>query len=257
MSKHTLIIFTILFLSSTVLFGQQTENEKAAAELYNDANKLGKSGQYEAALKKYDEALVLEQDPRFYFQKSKTLKKLRKFSEAEVTLKKSLEIDPNYIASYWGLGTNYFSLKKYDQAIVNFKKYIELSDNKKNINKMKVYVSRSYSKLGEEAYNNGSYLKAIEYFNNAVNYYNYDAAYLKLAKSYIELGEFDKGLEAADKAINYRTSKSKISKGAPYYYKGLAFKGKDEVDKAKENFQKSSKDKQYKVSSEYELKNLK
>ena len=93
--------------------------------------------------------------------------------------------------------------------------------------------------------------------NEAVNNYNYDAAYLTLAEIYVELGKYDKSLSAADNAINYRTSKSKISKGAPYYYKGLAFKGKDEVDKAKENFQIASKDKQYKSSSEYELKNLK
>ena len=258
MKKHSSVLMTLLlFALSTVMYSQQTAMNSEAGKLYNEGNKLVKSGQYEGALAKYDEALTIDQHPNIYYQKSIALKKLRKFNYAEAALKKCIEADPNFVSAYSGLGTTYYSLKKYQEAINNFEKYIELSNNEKQNKKIKKFIGLSYTQLGQAEKRDGKHEKAIVYLKEAVNNYNYDAAYLTLAEIYVELGNYDKSLTAADNAINYRTSKSKISKGAPYYYKGLAFKGKDEVDKAKENFQIASKDKQYKSSSEYELKNLK
>ena len=89
--------------------------------------------------------------------------------------------------------------------------------------------------------------------NEAVKNYKYDSAYLALAEIYNDLGKYSQALTAADNAINNR---KKISKGAGYYYKGLAFKGLDNKTKAIENFKISVKDKTYKASSKYELKLL-
>ena len=95
--------------------------------------------------------------------------------------------------------------------------------------------------------------QAVDYLQKAVDNSNYDAAYLSLAKVYSDLGEYDKVIEAAQNALKYRTS---IGKGGPYYYLGLAYKNKKELDKAKEMFTKAKTDATYKKLSEYELTSL-
>ncbi|MEN8193009.1 MAG: tetratricopeptide repeat protein [Bacteroidota bacterium] len=254
MTKFRSIFLTILFTLSISIFGQSAEMNPDAAKLYNEGNSLVKAGQYNEALGKYDQALAIEPNVKMYYQKSVAQKKLRKFKDAEQTLLKGIELDPNFISSYTGLGTTYYSLKEYGKAIDNFNKYIEKSDNPKQNKKIQKYVGLSYTQLGQASKADGNYEEAVGHLLEATKNYEYDAAYLSLAEIYNELGKYDEALQAADKAINVR---KKIAKGAPYYYKGLAFKGLGNKEKAKENFTIAAKDKQYKNSANYELKNLK
>ena len=96
--------------------------------------------------------------------------------------------------------------------------------------------------------------KGIEYLKKAVENDNYDAAYLSLAKVYSELGRYDEAITAAQNALKYR---SKITKGGPYYYIGVSYKGKGDMNKAKENFKLASGDPTYKKTADYELGSLK
>jgi tetratricopeptide (TPR) repeat protein len=250
--KNIVKIAALLIFVSSLIFAQEMKPE--AATLYNAGNKLLKSGQYNGAIAKYDSSLAIQEHPNTLYQKSIALKKLRKFNEAEKALTRCIELNPDFVAAYSGLGTTYYSLKKYQLAIDNFQKYIEKTDNEKSKKKVKKFIGLAYTQLGQEAKRNGKHKKAIEYLMEAVKNYKYDSAYLALAEIYIELGEFEKALQAADNAINYR---KKISKGAGYYYKGLAFKGLGDKEKARENFKISVKDRTYKANSKYELKQLK
>jgi len=252
MNKLSISILSLILFSASFLFGQDMSQE--AAPLYNEGNKLIKSGQYNAAIEKYDAAIAIQGHEKIFYQKSVALKKLRKFNDAEKALLKCVELNPDFVAGYSGLGTTYYSLKKYQLAVDNFNKYIERTDNEKSKTKIKKFVGLSYTQLGQSAKRDGKHQKAINYLNEAVKNYKYDSAYLALAEINIELGKYNDALSAADNAINNR---KKISKGAGYYYKGLAFKGLEDKDKAKENFKVSVKDKTYKASSEYELKQLK
>ena len=254
MIKLKFLIIAVIFIFGSVLLGQSAEMNPEAANLYNEGNGLVKSGQYNGALEKYDAALAVEPHVNIYYQKSIALKKLRKFKEAEAALLMCVQLDPNFISAYSGLGTTYYSLKQYGNAIDNFSKYIEKSDNEKQNNKIKKFIGLSYTQLGQASKMDGKHEEAIGYLLEATKNYDYDAAYLSLAEIYNELAKYDKALEAADKAINFR---KKISKGAPYYYKGIAFKGLGDKEKAKENFTIAAKDKQYKNNANYELKNLK
>ena len=114
-------------------------------------------------------------------------------------------------------------------------------------------LSFAYAKMGNDAVTDGKPKVAVEYLQKAVENSNYDAAYLSLAKVYADLGEYDKVIDAAQSALKYRSS---IGKGGPYYYLGLAYKNKGEVDKAKEMFKEAKADKTYKKLSEYELTSL-
>ncbi len=252
MNKLSISILSLILFSASFLFGQDMSQE--AAPLYNEGNKLIKSGQYNAAIEKYDAAIAIQGHEKIFYQKSVALKKLRKFNDAEKALLKCVELNPDFVAGYSGLGTTYYSLKKYQLAVDNFNKYIERTDNEKSKTKIKKFVGLSYTQLGQGAKRDGKHQQAINYLNEAVKNYKYDSAYLALAEINIELGKYNDALSAADNAINNR---KKISKGAGYYYKGLAFKGLEDKDKARENFKVSVKDKTYKASSEYELKQLK
>ncbi|MBU0558025.1 MAG: tetratricopeptide repeat protein [Bacteroidetes bacterium] len=255
--KIILSSILLVFLTVVTINAQNGELDPEAAKLYNEGNKLVKSGQYEGAVTKYNQALKIDVHTNILYQKSVALKKLRKFDEAEATLHECVKIDPKFTNAYSGLGTTYYSLQQYDKAIENFTKYTELNKNEKENDKIRKFIGLSYTQLGQNAKSNGRHDQAINYLKQAVNYYDYDAAYLYLAQANIEIGNYDEALQAADKAINFRPSNSKISKGAPYYYKGLAFKGMSEKDKAVESFKVALADKEYKLNSEYELKLLK
>ncbi len=252
MNKLSISVISLFLFFSSILFGQEMNQE--AAPIYNEGNKLIKSGQFNGAIEKYDAAIAIQAHPNMYYQKSIAEKKLRKFEDAEKSLLKCVELNPDFVAAYSGLGTTYYSLKKYQLAVDNFKKFLEKTDNEKSKAKIKKFIGLSYTQLGQQAKRDGKHKQAINYLNEAVKNYKYDSAYLALAEIYIELGKYHDALSAADNAINNR---KKISKGAGYYYKGLAFKGLDDKEKARENFKISVKDKTYKASSEYELKQLK
>jgi tetratricopeptide (TPR) repeat protein len=252
MKKVNISVFLIVLFLASMIFGQEMNPDAAA--LYNDGNKLIKSGQYSGAIEKYNSAIAIAPHPNMYYQKSIAEKKLRKFNDAEVSLKKCIELNPDFVTAYSGLGTTYYSLKNFELAIENFKKYNEKTDNAKSRAKIEKFISLSYTQLGQDAKRDGKHKQAIEFLTQAVANDKYDSAYLTLAEIYIELAQFENALDAADNAINNR---KKISKGAGYYYKGLAFKGLGQKDKAVESFTVASKDRTYKANSEYELKLLK
>lgn len=254
MKKHVKIIFSLIFFLSFNLFAQESEMNPEAAKLYNEGNKLSKSGNFSGALESYQSALNISKDHRIYYQISSVYKKQRKFEEAEKALKSAIELKPDFDLAFNSLGTTYYSWGKYELALDNFMKFKELSKEKKYKEQAEKYISLAYTKLGEDQLKDKNYEKAIENLKNAVSNYNYDAAYLKLADAYIELGKYNEALEAADNAINYREKKSQIPKGAAYFYKGLAFKGLNDKEKAKENFKIASSDKMYKDRSNHEIK---
>ena len=248
-------IFVLLFVvvSSVSIFAQNSEMDPNAAKAYNEGNKFLNSGNYEGAIKQYDEALKISKDYRIYYQKGIALKKEGKFADAEDAFNASIKDNPKFDVGYNGLGSTYFVDGKYLEAAEAFKKFGELTTKKSFKDKALENAARAYTKLGENTKKDGNYKKAEEYLNEAVKASpDFDAAYVALASLYVENSEFDKAVTAAAAVINMKSSKLK---GAAYYY-SLAYKGKEDKEKAKENFELAKKDPQYKNNSEYELKML-
>lgn len=242
-------IFLVLFAVS--LTAQSLEDNPDAGKLYNEGNKLSKSGNYLGAIEKYDAALAMVKDYRVFYQKGVTLKKLNKYSEAEDAFMKCAEANSNFDLAYNGLGGAYFSDGKYLEAADAFKKFEQLTKKNNFKTKAREYRARALTKLATDVKADGKYDKAIEYLKDAVNDFKYDAAYLLLAEIYVETQKFHEALSAADNALNSRKT---ITKGGPLYYKGKAFKGMDDIAKAKEAFNAGKSDPKYKGLCEYELK---
>jgi len=256
MKKVFIMGFSILMIFSMSLIAQSNPMDNEAAKLYNEGNKQKKSGNYDGALDSYKKALEISKDYRIYYQLSAVYKKKRQYDFAEQALQECLKLNPDFSTAYNSLGTTYYSWGKYEKAVENFKLFQEKTTDKKLKKRAAKYIGLAYTKIGESSLKDRNYEKAETHLLNAVANYDYDAAYVKLADVYVEIGKYEDALKAADNAINYRDKKSKVPKGAPYFYKGMAFKGLKDIEKAKENFKIASSDKQYKDRSNHEIKYL-
>ena len=225
-----------------------------AGKLYNEGNALLKAGNVNGAIEKYNAALQIEKDYRTFYQKGVALKKADKFEDAKVAFEECLKLNGDFEGGLNALGGVYFSMGNYSAAIDNFNKVLNSKASNGIKAKVKKNISLAYAKLGNESLSGGDSNKGIEYLKKSVENDNYDAAYLSLAKVYAELGRYDESIAAAENALKYR---SKITKGGPYYYIGLSYKGKGDVAKAKENFKLASSDPTYKKTADYELGSLK
>ncbi|HAJ32095.1 MAG TPA: hypothetical protein DCK79_01790 [Candidatus Atribacteria bacterium] len=62
-----------------------------------------------------------------YAELGNTYIRLKKFNKAEIALKKSLKIDPDFINAHYGLAGAYLNQNKIDEALVELQKVIELA----------------------------------------------------------------------------------------------------------------------------------
>jgi tetratricopeptide (TPR) repeat protein len=249
MTKNSLFFTVLLFLSISILgFSQDMKPE--AGKLYNEGNALLKDGNVNGAIEKYNSALVIEKDYRIFYQKGVALKKADKLEESKVAFEECLKLNSGYEGALNALGGVYFSMGNYTAAIQNFEKVLNSDASSSIKTKVKKNISLAYAKLGNESLAGGDANKGIEYLKKSVENDNYDAAYLSLAKVYSETGKYDDAIAAAQNALKYR---SKITKGGPYYYMGMAYKYKGDTSKATENFKLAASDPTYKKTADYEL----
>ncbi len=244
------LLFAMLLTSN--LFAQ--DMKKGAGELYNAGNKALKAGQYADAIAKYDSAIQIQKDYRIFYQKGLAMKRQGKYDSALVAFQNCANAKSDFAAAYNAMGGVYYALGKYEDAVKNFEKVVSIVKNDQVKKEVQSNLAFALTKLGANADQAGDPKKAVGYLEKAVSNANYDAAYLALAKAYTELGENDKAIDAGEKALKYGKT---VGKGGPYYYIGLAYKNKGEVDKAKQMFEKAKSDATYKKSAEYELSVLK
>lgn len=253
MTRNSLLL-TVLFIFSLSLGVFAQEMKPEAGKLYNEGNKLLKSGNATAAIEKYNAALNIEKDYRTYYQKGVALKKAGNLEEAKVSFEESLKLNKDFEGGLNALGGVYFSMGNYTAAVDNFNKILNSKANNTVKAKVRKNISLAYAKLGNDALSGGDSNKGIEYLKKSVENDNYDAAYLSLAKVYSEMGKYDEAIDAAKNALKYR---SKITKGGPYYYMGVSYKLKGDKSKAKENFKLAAADPTYRKTADYELGSLK
>ena len=246
-----LALFLLITLSSTILSQDMNAETK---QLLMVGDSLAKAQDYQKAIQTYDQALALSKDYRIYFQKSLAQKKAQDLEGAKASLEECLKLKDDFDAAYNALGIVQFSIGNFQEARINFEKFLTLSNKEETNKSVKKNLSITYYKLSVEEVTKGDTIKAIEYLNKSIEYDNYDATYFSLAKLYAANGEWDKSISAAENALKY---KSKITEGGPYFYMGKSYKGKGDIQKAKEMFEKSKTDPAFQKLAEYELSQLK
>ena len=127
-------------------------------EALKEGDKLYEEGKYEEAVKRYEEALELEEREEIYISKASALIKMKRYKEALESLKKAREKNPELIEIYEKMGYVYRKLRKYEEAD---KIYRELKV------KMKGNVE-IYYKSGMSYEERGEYDKAIEMYKEGL-----------------------------------------------------------------------------------------
>lgn len=124
MKKNFLII---LCLCTSLCFGQKstTSQNKLAQRSYLQANKYIGDKAYNLAVTELKKAIV--EDSQFtaaYQQLGDLYRRIGDYSNAVLSYKKVIEIDPEfYVHTYFGLGESELNTGDYANALVHFKKY--------------------------------------------------------------------------------------------------------------------------------------
>ena len=105
-----------------------------------------------AAVENYQKAIDIDSSAEAFVSIGKIFEIIRNYGEAELSFQQAMKVDPDYSVAYKGMAELMYSLHKYDQAIDNWKKYIELSENtpenqKRLINY--IYLSKDYKATTE------------------------------------------------------------------------------------------------------------
>lgn len=164
-----------------------------AEELRQEGDRLKKAGQYEEALKFYDQAIALK--PKFaeaYGGRCYSLNKLEKFSEAMVACSDALDLKPKYPEAMWGQGNAFQQQKRfskalslYEQAIIQKPKFAE------------AWVSR-----GMVLQELGRYYEALWASERAIDLERNSAdAWSTKGAALWQIGRWDEAIVALDKAL--------------------------------------------------------
>ncbi len=254
MKKVLYIFFSLLFVLAITGVAAAQTMKKEAVQPFNDGLEKAKKGDYKDALADFEKALQFDQDYRIYYQIGFAQMKLNNLDEAIKNYKSAIKADPKFDGAYNDLGNVYYSQGKYQDAIDNFEKVLETSKNDTVKSTVKFNLSLSYTALATAAEKDKAYKKAIGYLSKAVSYNDYDFAYLALARIYVQTSQYDRAIQAAEKALKY---KKNIKDGGPNYYIGVAYSQKGDLKKAKEYLTKAKDDPVYKSAAETVLKAIK
>jgi len=141
----------------------------------------------------YDESLKLKEYAEVYNNRGVAYAKLNKYEQAIKDYDRAIELNPALAEVYNNRGITYAELNKYDQAIEDYDKAIELNPNYAD-----AYNNRgiTYTKLNK-------YEQAIEDYNRAIElkpnlaevYNNRGVAYAKLNKYERAIKDYGKAIE--------------------------------------------------------------
>lgn len=165
--------------------------------------------------------------PEKYLNLSLTYFNTDKFNKCIQAAEKALQIKADYPEAYNNIGIAYFYLEKYDEAIEAYNQALKLNPEyilaKNNLreaiaktNKKEELVSRFsnkeasnyYINLSLEYYNEGKYMECITAANTANSILPNAIAYNNICTAYNELKEYDKAIEACNKALKLEANYS-------------------------------------------------
>jgi protein O-mannosyl-transferase len=88
--------------------------------LYNRGIMRNENGDFAGAIEDYTKALAVKSTYQTYFNRAISYKAMNRFDEAIADYKKVIELNPEFINAYTNLGNVYFGVKQYEQALIYY-----------------------------------------------------------------------------------------------------------------------------------------
>jgi tetratricopeptide (TPR) repeat protein len=167
------------------------ESPQATVVHHNLGILLMKSGEYEEAGKRFEDAVAY--DPSYYdayLNLSYVYGKMKRWHEAEQALSYALVVNSSSGEIFYNLGIVRFEQGKYEKAVAAYTKAI----------KMNAAFMPAYNNLGTAYAQLGQWQEAVEVFRQALQLDPGDArSRYNLAEAYLELGDRDRALAEAER----------------------------------------------------------
>ena len=162
----------------------------------------------------------------YYYNRGDTFFDLGKFEDAIQNYDKAIELDSNVNSVYYyNRGNAYFSLGKFEEAIQDYNKAIDLNPND----------DLSYSNRGNAYFSLGKFEDAIQDYNKAIDLNpNDDLSYNNKGDAYFSLGKFEDAIQDYNKAIDLNPN------NASYYNnRGTTFTNLEKYEDAIQDYNKT------------------
>ena len=163
-------------------------------DFFTKGNKLYHNGNYEEALKAFDEAIYI--NPKYaeaFFAKGNLYGKNKEYKKSIKCFNKAIKIKKDYYNAYCNKAISYFNIEKYKKSLKCLNRAIKINSNKDNAWQIKVYLLMKIKKYDEalKCFENISYL-------NKKNY----SIYLKKVDLLYILGKYDEAIKILENIIN-------------------------------------------------------
>jgi superkiller protein 3 len=146
---------------------------------------------------------------------------LKRYDEAIAEYQRAIELDPKYAYPHNGLGSVYYDLKRYDEAIAEYQRSVELDPK----------YATPHNNLGNVYYDLKRYDAAIAEYQQAIQI---DP---KFAEAYSNLADVLETVERMDEAVRlYEKSFELKPRGKPQNALGLLYQRQGALDKALEAY---------------------
>ncbi len=236
--------FAVIVLAAALLAGPSfAQVSPESAEKYQAGQEQFKKRRYADAIRLFEEAVNLDdKNAQAYQAMGLTYQKMRDFTKASDSFKMATTVDAEYTGAYFALGQlQLISLKKYADAQTSLKRVLVLDPNYEE-GKARQMLANAHLKLGASYHRQKNYKAAAEQYvsatqidpSSARTYYNLGLAY-KSAREYTKaIGaletatELDTGYGKAYRVLGdiYKSTRKK-SKAVSAYGKAITANGKD------------------------------
>ena len=208
-----------------------TQNKKKKEKEATAYRRVGEAylqqGNFAAAIKEFKKAEAKKADDHLLqYDLGLTYARLKKYDDAIVHYKKAVEISPNYGPAINGLGNAYAGMEDWDQAIFYYKK----------VTKDVLYATPhlAYSNLGNAYYYKGDLEQSERYYREALEIRpDFITALSGLAQTYIAMGRMPEAVDKLEKAVRKAPNTAVL-----HFQLGRAYQLALEFEKAYRSYQK-------------------
>jgi tetratricopeptide (TPR) repeat protein len=213
-------ILVLLLALGAVAFAQSPDDPQVQADqLFNEGNALLRAGNFAEAVKKYNEAILLVKDNRYYYQKAVALLRMQRFDDSIEAFNSAIQAGTNPVdvqlglsGAYMGKGEELFNAGNYSGAIQNYRQAININPDPRYYNRLAIALRRdNRDQESVEAFNNAIYLDP-----------DYTIAYVGLGSAHVSLERYDDAIAAYSKALELEPGMNQAKIGLATAYTARA-----------------------------------